>query len=175
MEQAWSSEDVYTMTMMTPISDLHGVGARTVELFAEAGLHTIADIAQPRGQERDLQRALTVLDSRYPGLGPVYWTRLASRCITVIERVRRADASPFVPDEYCCPMNGDWMSDPVVTPHGESYERVAIEKWITDHGTDPFTREPLALSQLYPNRKLKLAVENFRRNFHRFSVPFRVT
>jgi hypothetical protein len=160
-----------TMATSRPISSIHGVGARTSELFAEAGLHTLADIAQPREQERMIQLAITRLSSKYPDLGLVFWTRLASRCINVIERVRRADAPAFVPDEYCCPIAGDWMLDPVVTPDGDSYERMAIEIWIEKHGSDPFTLQSLQISQLYPNRKLKIAIDNFRRNFHRFSVP----
>jgi hypothetical protein len=152
------------MATSRPISSIHGVGARTAELFAEAGLHTIADIAQPREQERMIQLAIARVSARYPDLGFVFWTRLAVRCASVIECVRRADAPPFVPDEYCCPITGDWMHDPVVTLDGDSYERIAIEVWLEKHGSDPFTRQPLRISQLYPNRKLKIAIDNFRRN-----------
>ncbi|CAF1551175.1 unnamed protein product, partial [Adineta steineri] len=33
--------------------------------------------------------------------------------------------------------------DPVIANDGHVYERVAITKWINEHGTSPFTRQPL--------------------------------
>ena len=51
------------------------------------------------------------------------------------------------------------MTDPVITPSGETYERQAIEQWLETHGTDPQTRRPLTKEQLIPNRRLKETVE----------------
>lgn len=173
MAAPWNEFEVFQLTMSSPISDIHGVGPRTIELLSEAGLRTVGDLLAVHS-ERAIQAALPALKRRYPDLGFAYWARLVSRCATVIERVRQSDASPFLPDEYCCPITGDWMHDPVVTPHGESYERQAIEQWIVEHGKDPFTRDPIQLSQLYPNRKLKDAIDNYKRMFHRYSVPLRI-
>lgn len=46
------------------------------------------------------------------------------------------------------------MLDPVITPSGQTYEREAIQQWITANGTSPTTREPLAMSDLRPNHAL---------------------
>jgi hypothetical protein len=32
-------------------------------------------------------------------------------------------------DEYCCPITHQIMIDPVVTVHGQTYERKAITEW----------------------------------------------
>lgn len=62
-------------------------------------------------------------------------------------------------DDFNCPISNEMMKDPVMTPNGDSYDRVNIEEWIRSKGTDPLTREPLALTQLIPNRALKRAIE----------------
>ena len=54
-----------------------------------------------------------------------------------------------------CPITHEVMVDPVITPNGITYERIAIEKWITLHQNDPQTRNPLEINQLIPNRDLK--------------------
>ena len=53
------------------------------------------------------------------------------------------------------------MRDPVVDREGNSFERLAIVEWVSEHGTSPITRSPLALDDLIPNRALKDAIEDF--------------
>ncbi|CAF1375821.1 unnamed protein product [Adineta steineri] len=45
--------------------------------------------------------------------------------------------------------------DPVIANDGRVYERAAITKWINEHGTSPFTRQPLQLSELQPDDYLR--------------------
>ncbi|CAF1363859.1 unnamed protein product [Adineta steineri] len=45
--------------------------------------------------------------------------------------------------------------DPVIANDGRVYEREANTKWINEHGTSPFTREPLQLSELQPDDHLR--------------------
>ncbi|CAF1404391.1 unnamed protein product [Adineta steineri] len=45
--------------------------------------------------------------------------------------------------------------DPVIANDGRVYEREAITKWINEHGTSPFTRQPLQLSELQPDDYLR--------------------
>ncbi|CAF4265666.1 unnamed protein product, partial [Adineta steineri] len=45
--------------------------------------------------------------------------------------------------------------DPVIANDGRVYEREAITKWINEHGTSPFTRQPLQLSELQPDDHLR--------------------
>lgn len=63
------------------------------------------------------------------------------------------------PEYLCCPITTEPMTDPVMTPNGKTYEREAIIDWIEGHGTDPFTREALAVEDLRPNNALKALLE----------------
>jgi STIP1 family protein 1 len=106
--------------------------------------------------------------------GEVQWFRLASRVCRVIARIRSAQASPVVPDYYCCPLSGDWIVDPVMTPHGQSYERSFIEEAIRRFGVDPLTRHPLSLADLVPNRNLQEAIRDFQMHFLTYAVPYNI-
>ena len=62
------------------------------------------------------------------------------------------------PKEFECPITMSMMCDPVIDPDGYTYERTAIVSWISEHGTSPFTRNPITTDQLAPNRVLKDAI-----------------
>ena len=64
-------------------------------------------------------------------------------------------------DSFICPITFDLFRDPVVAEDGHTYEREAITKWISEHGTSPLTREPLTVEALRPNRTLKKSVNEF--------------
>ncbi|MFN3234413.1 MAG: AAA family ATPase [Gammaproteobacteria bacterium] len=66
-----------------------------------------------------------------------------------------------IPDEFMCPVGFELMQDPVVTEAGISYERAEIERWLTDHDTDPCTRSVLGSKRLTPNVQLRQAIERF--------------
>ena len=52
------------------------------------------------------------------------------------------------------------MTDPVVDPEGNSYERSSIEDWLgRSANTSPLTGAPLVPSQLVPNHALKDAID----------------
>jgi len=46
------------------------------------------------------------------------------------------------------------MRDPVVDPEGNTYERSAIENWLSRSQTSPITRSFLTVAMLNPNRAL---------------------
>lgn len=56
------------------------------------------------------------------------------------------------------------MSDPVRTPSGQVYDRVAIEEYVSDHGRDPRTGEPLTPAALTPAADVvdEIRLFNFR-------------
>ena len=73
------------------------------------------------------------------------------------------------------------MTDPVIDPDGNSYERSAIESWLTEHSTSPIvgsflayteyneipistsqTRTSLSRNDLRPNRALRASIEDYR-------------
>ncbi len=66
------------------------------------------------------------------------------------------------PREFVCPISMDLMSDPVVGNDGQTYERSAIETWISQHSTSPITRQPMNLDNLRPNFALRAALERWK-------------
>jgi hypothetical protein len=64
-----------------------------------------------------------------------------------------------LPHEWFCPITYEIMRDPVIAPDTRTYERSNIEEWIRTHGNSPFTREPMRVDQLIPNRALRDLIE----------------
>lgn len=60
-----------------------------------------------------------------------------------------------------CPITLEIFNEPVLAQDGHTYEKSAIERWIQDNGNSPLTRQPLSLSNLYPNYTVKKMVECF--------------
>ena len=59
-----------------------------------------------------------------------------------------------IPESFLCPITKAVMTDPVMDRDGFSYERAAIEAWVSSKGTSPMTRKALTLADLVPNRGL---------------------
>ena len=72
---------------------------------------------------------------------------------------------PVWPSEFYCPISHEVMRDPVVDTEGNSYERSAIEEWLSRNASSPVTRQPLSKSQLKPNRALKDAIDHMESQF----------
>ncbi len=62
-----------------------------------------------------------------------------------------------------CPITTELMVDPVVTADGHTYEREAIEQWLTRKSTSPLTGEPLAHTMLTPNHALRGSIRALSR------------
>ena len=71
---------------------------------------------------------------------------------------------PFddAPIELCCPITLALFVDPVQTIRGQTYERAAIEDWLTTHKTDPMTGEALLTTAVYPDLVMKMVCERHR-------------
>lgn len=57
-------------------------------------------------------------------------------------------------EAYYCSITFTLMHDPVIDPDGQTYERVAIENWISVNGTSPTTRSELTVEDLYSNHAI---------------------
>ena len=57
-----------------------------------------------------------------------------------------------------CPITGLPLTDPVVDPEGNTYERNAILHWLETHPTSPLTRQSLSVDQLVPNRAIQALI-----------------
>lgn len=61
-----------------------------------------------------------------------------------------------------CPISGERMTDPVMDPEGNTYDRASIMEWLRTHppGSSPITRTPLSQGDLVPNRVLRDLLES---------------
>jgi STIP1 homology and U-box containing protein 1 len=76
----------------------------------------------------------------------------------------QANIIQVVPDHLIDAITFEIMHDPVVTPSGNSYERVSLLRHLRATGVDPLTREHLSEKQLYPNVALRNACSDFLEN-----------
>ena len=167
--------------MDTKLSDVYGVGGATIATFHRAGLHKVGDVYPPNGgpnggtPEEAVRRAVRAMATEQGQDGEsAVWRALATRCATVIRRLRSADATPYCPEPLVCPITHTLMEDPCVTKYGDTFERVAIERYVDERGQDPLSRRPLALTDLIPNKALKDMIDVYNAHFMRFAVPYRV-
>ena len=71
---------------------------------------------------------------------------------------QRDDRTEDPPDPFCCKLTFEVFRDPVVSPSGHTYEKLAILEHLKKVGSfDPITREPLRAEQLRPNVALRNA------------------
>ncbi len=62
--------------------------------------------------------------------------------------------------EFLCPITYELLTDPVIAADGNTYERAAIEKWISKTQTSPLSGETLPHTMLSPNRALKKIIQD---------------
>ncbi|NXC32607.1 WSDU1 protein, partial [Campylorhamphus procurvoides] len=88
---------------------------------------------------------------------------LRSKVLRKIEGLRLAmSAAVPVPDEFLCPITRELMKDPVIAADGYSYEREAMEHWLSSkRRSSPMTNLPLPSLLLTPNRTLKMAISRW--------------
>jgi hypothetical protein len=160
-----------SITSLPGISDK---GMATIT-FHRAGLPTVNSIRNGDLCERKVDGALKAmrLEPEYAHLSASYWRALGRRCTTTLFNVRGMHGDPFPPDEFCCGISNDWLSDAVITPHGLSFSRREIEDWLVENSVCPFTRQPLTHGDFIPKKKLQEAVHYFRCNHKRLFAALR--
>ena len=67
-----------------------------------------------------------------------------------------------VPDGFECPITSNLMVDPVITSDGHTYERYAIERWLSTNDTSPLTGARLISKNMVPNIALRKMIQTFR-------------
>lgn len=83
----------------------------------------------------------------------------------------RLGSIPVPPEEFRCPISLQLMSDPVIISSGQTYERVFIQKWISEgHDTCPKTQQNLTHLGLTPNYCVKGLIASWCEQ-HRIEVP----
>lgn len=59
---------------------------------------------------------------------------------------------------FLCPITLEAMRDPVACADGHSYERAAIESWLSSSNASPMTGAPLSSRALVPNHTLRSVI-----------------
>ena len=67
-------------------------------------------------------------------------------------------------ESYCCPISGEIMEDPVITPSGITYDKKCIEQWLQKKAIDPLSKKPLKKEELIPNRALKESIIEYKKS-----------
>jgi len=81
------------------------------------------------------------------------------------------DDDEEVNSPFMCPITLQIMEDPVITPHGITYERQAILDWIEKKRTCPITQKPLGAEELITCYALKSAIEDYKKMREDKSLP----
>lgn len=160
-----------TVTMGTLIKDIKNLGAgpKVAEAFSRIGICTVEQLMSFDGRDRELYAAIESMreDSL---LDAVHWQRLFTRCVNLVFRLRNSLPTDDVPPSCMCPIDMDWFHDPVVTPAGHSYSRLAIERHLSIDQRDPVTRQPLKKEMLLDNWALAHVVRDMRIAREKFKV-----
>ena len=75
--------------------------------------------------------------------------------------LRTSEHAIKIPARHLCSITGEIMMDPAITADGHSYEREAIEKWLSTHDTSPKTGKTLEHKKLVPNWDKKSDIDEF--------------
>lgn len=139
----WSEEDVSSWLCAQGLKDLVGVfkmnnidGKELLNLTKES----LAD------------------DLKIESLG------LRNKVLRKVEELRTQakSLSSGIPDEFICPITRELMKEPVIASDGYSYEKEAMENWISKKKrTSPMTNLVLSSVVLTPNRTLKMAINRW--------------
>ena len=76
---------------------------------------------------------------------------------------------PKIPNEYQCPITTDIMQDPVIAGDNHTYEREAIQEWLTRKNTSPITNKTLPHKSLTTNQTLKKLIATFNENESKYT------
>ena len=63
-----------------------------------------------------------------------------------------------MPKGVLCPITGEPMNDPVMSPAGHSYERRAVAAWLEGYAREPLTGQPCRETDLRSNLALRAVI-----------------
>lgn len=66
------------------------------------------------------------------------------------------------PQQFTCPITQALFEVPMCAPDGRSYEKEAIEQWLSQNNTSPMTGDPMPHGRLVVNYALRDAIEAWR-------------
>ncbi|KAL6905332.1 hypothetical protein ACP4OV_002933 [Aristida adscensionis] len=66
------------------------------------------------------------------------------------------------PSHFICPILKEVMQDPCIASDGYSYDRLAIEMWLSENDVSPLTKSRLPNKNLVPNHALLCAIRSWK-------------
>jgi hypothetical protein len=79
-----------------------------------------------------------------------------------VTTTHEVDAELEHAEQFCCPLTHLLMQDPVMTCDGHTYDRVAIEAWLSSNDTSPMTGLELSNKMVTPNYLVRGLIESVR-------------
>ncbi|CAM0912688.1 unnamed protein product [Alopecurus aequalis] len=147
--------------------------AHAVETALEDGGGAFADMLDDAAGEWPLEEAreLAALALRCAEMRRRDRPGLREHVLPALERIKDVAAKaalllrsvPAVaPGHFLCPILQEVMVDPVVASDGYTYDRKAIEMWLSMKGKSPMTNLKLQSRSLIPNHSLRSAIMDWR-------------
>ncbi|XP_020094006.1 U-box domain-containing protein 52-like isoform X2 [Ananas comosus] len=165
-------------------SDIYGLGMVILQLLtAKSPMGLTYIIENAIGEEGCLRDILDPRAGNWPteeakelarlGLSCLELRRkdrpdLGSQILPLLEKLKdtaekarvSTQIAPTVPPSYfLCPILNRVMDDPCIASDGYTYDRDAIEKWLSKNGNSPMTNVPLPNKELIPNQSLLSAIK----------------
>ena len=171
----WIAPEVLMGAEMTSAADVYSVGVVLWELLTGQipwdGL-SLPEITLKVGKN-DERLELPIVSPVFPES----ILHLMNRCFSCSEK--RPDFNEFhsivsetvrweekriydTPESFLCPITLCIMFDPVVASDGHSYERCAIQEWLTRTDRSPKTNIALKRKTLIPNHALRSLIEDYQ-------------
>ena len=69
-----------------------------------------------------------------------------------------------IDNNFICPITLEVMKDPVICLDAHTYERSAIEKWLSTNSCSPITRQIITNNSLIPNIALRNIIQEYKKN-----------
>jgi hypothetical protein len=157
----------------TPV--IESLGKRLRKVFTFAGFPQLHHLAHFDNDE-SLHKAILKLRMEDKAMlierSDTYYRRMLCMATIVIKRAQEdQDVENDMDIPYACPLTATWISDPVITPYGFTYERAALMQWLSlTSPTDPHSQQPLTADQLIPNRAIRAASATFAQLYRKFSI-----
>ncbi|BFZ22695.1 hypothetical protein BsWGS_25734 [Bradybaena similaris] len=144
--ETWTVDDVCTWLISLDLAEYtanfraHAIDGKELLTLTDSDLMSALAVG-PFGHRKKILRERTAVQQ------------------TVVSGKRTEQNS--IPNEFLCPITLELMKDPVIASDGYTYDRQAIESWITKEHRSPMTNVLLTSTEVTPNRTLKMMMHNF--------------
>lgn len=83
--------------------------------------------------------------------------------LIILEENKLKEENKQLTEHFICPITMVVMKDPVICSDGHTYERSAIEKWLSTNNHSPITRQIITNNSLIPNIVLRNIIQEYKK------------